>query len=96
MNNDNRSWACRQGRPWLCRPDMQNGCSKHADPEAFEAHRQQLLERKKRTGYLWSPYDFYTTAVNTIVGGLDPIEYVKRSVKRLFTRSALSDTMRGN
>lgn len=62
--NDTISWACRQNRPWLCRPEL--GCSNQHDEE----HRQALLKRKQETGYFWSPMDFYTAAVNTIVGGL--------------------------
>lgn len=75
MNNDTISWACRQNRPYLCRPKL--GCSNQHDEE----HRQALLQRKKETGYYWSPLDFYSAALNTIVGGMNRVEYMLRKFR---------------
>jgi hypothetical protein len=91
MNNDFKSWACRQGRLWLCRPDLD------CNHSFSEEHRLTLLGRKLKTGYLWSPLEFYTATVNTIAGGIDRIAYVKRGiVDKIFTPGSVSGTIRGN
>lgn len=54
MINDTISWACRQGRPWLCREDM--ACSKTHD----RAHQAEIRARKAEGKKLWDPNDWYT------------------------------------